>query len=68
MEQYYYNHMDKQKQAVYHKILQGIMGLDDEFQVPLLEGEDLEEVIKQKKFDMTISTLMISIFLWIMSH
>ena len=44
MEQYYYNHMDKQKQAVYHKILQGIMSLDDEFQVPLLEGEDLYNV------------------------
>jgi hypothetical protein len=24
MEQYYYNHMDKQKQAAYHAMLQGI--------------------------------------------
>ena len=51
MEQYYYNHMDKQKQAVYHKILQGIMGLDDEFQVPLLEGEDLYNVFFQLRLD-----------------
>ena len=51
MEQYYYNHMDKQKQAVYHKILQGIMSLDDEFQVPLLEGEDLYNVFFQLRVD-----------------
>ena len=51
MEQYYYNHMDKQKQAVYHKILQGIMSLDDEFQVPLLEGEDLYNLFFQLRLD-----------------
>ena len=32
MEQYYYNHMDKQKQAAYHGILQGITSLADEIQ------------------------------------
>ncbi len=31
MEQYYYNHMNKQEQAAYHGILQGISGLADEF-------------------------------------
>ena len=36
MEQYYYNHMDKQKQAAYHGILQGITSLADEFQIPAL--------------------------------
>ena len=36
MEQYYYNHMDKQKQAAYHSILQGITSLADEFQIPAL--------------------------------
>ena len=41
MEQYYYNHMDKQKQAAYHAMLQGIRGLADEFQIPALEGEEL---------------------------
>ena len=34
MEQYYYNHMDKQKQAAYHTMLQGIRSLADEFQIP----------------------------------
>lgn len=34
MEQYYYNHMNKQKQAAYHAMLQGIRGLADEFQIP----------------------------------
>lgn len=37
MEQYYYNHMDKQKQAAYHAMLQGIRNLTDEFQIPALE-------------------------------
>ena len=37
MEQYYYNHMDKQRQAAYHGILQGITSLADEFQIPALE-------------------------------
>lgn len=44
MEQYYYNHMDKQKQAAYHSILQGITNLADEFQIPALDGEDLYNV------------------------
>lgn len=44
MEQYYYNHMDKQKQAAYHGILQGITSLADEFQIPALDGEDLYNV------------------------
>ena len=44
MEQYYYNHMDKQKQAAYHAMLQGIRGLADEFQIPALEGEELYNV------------------------
>ena len=41
MEQYYYNHMNKQEQAAYHGILQGISGLADEFQIPALDGETL---------------------------
>ena len=38
MEQYYYNHMNKQEQAAYHGILQGLSGLADEFQIPALDG------------------------------
>ena len=44
MEQYYYNHMNKQEQAAYHGILQGISGLADEFQIPALDGETLYNV------------------------
>ena len=51
MEQYYYNHMDKQKQAAYHGILQGIASLADEFQIPALDGEDLYNVFFQLRLD-----------------
>ena len=51
MEQYYYNHMDKQRQAAYHGILQGITSLADEFQIPALDGEDLYNVFFQLRLD-----------------
>ena len=51
MEQYYYNHMDKQRQAAYHGILQGITSLVDEFQIPALDGEDLYNVFFQLRLD-----------------
>lgn len=51
MEQYYYNHMDKQKQAAYHGILQEITGLADEFQIPALDGEALYNVFFQLRLD-----------------
>ena len=46
MEQYYYNHMDKQKQAAYHSILQGITSLADEFQIPALRRDINIVIIK----------------------
>ena len=51
MEQYYYNHMDKQKQAAYHGILQGITSLADEFQIPALDGDALYNVFFQLRLD-----------------
>lgn len=51
MEQYYYNHMDKQQQAAYHGILQGIKNLSDEFQIPALDGETLYNVFFQLRLD-----------------
>ena len=51
MEQYYYDHMDKQKQAAYHGILQGITGLADEFLIPALDGEALYNVFFQLRLD-----------------
>jgi len=43
--------MDKQKQAAYHGILQGITSLADEFQIPALDGEDLYNVFFQLRLD-----------------
>lgn len=51
MEQYYYNHMDKQQQAAYHGILQGITNLSDEFQIPALDGETLYNVFFRLRLD-----------------
>ena len=51
MEQYYYNHMNKQEQAAYHGILQGISGLADEFRIPALDGETLYNVFFQLRLD-----------------
>ena len=51
MEQYYYNHMNKQEQAAYHGILQGISGLADEFQIPALDGDALYDVFFQMRLD-----------------
>ena len=51
MEQYYYNHMDKQKQAAYHAMLQGIRNLADEFQIPALDADSLYNVFFQLRLD-----------------
>ena len=49
MEQYYYNHMNKAQQAAYHSILSGVKNLADEFQIPALEGEELQYLFDKKK-------------------
>ena len=41
MGPYYYQQMNKQRQVVYHAILQGITALADEFQIPAIEGAEL---------------------------
>ena len=51
MEQYYYNHMNKAQQAIYHSILSGVKNLADEFQIPALEGEELYNVFFQMRLD-----------------
>ena len=51
MEQYYYNHMNKAQQAAYHSILSGVKNLEDEFQIPVLEGEELYNVFFQMRLD-----------------
>ena len=44
MEQYYYNRMNKIEQAVYHALYQGFLNIDEEIQIPRLEGEALYNV------------------------
>ena len=51
MEPYYYQQMNKQKQAVYHAILQGITALADEFQIPAIEGPELYDIFFQLRLD-----------------
>lgn len=51
MEPYYYQQMNKQRQAVYHAILQGITALADEFQIPAIEGAELYDVFFQLRLD-----------------
>ena len=51
MEQYYYNHMNKTQQAVYHSILAGVKKFADEIQVPVLLAEELYNVFFQMRLD-----------------
>ena len=51
MEQYYYNHMNKTQQAVYHSILAGVKKFADEIQVPVLLAEELYDVFFQMRLD-----------------
>ena len=44
MEPFYYNHMNKNQQAAYRAMQQGLTNLSDEFQIPRLEGKDLSNV------------------------
>lgn len=51
MEPYYYQQMNKQRQAVYHAILQRITALADEFQIPAIDGSELYDVFFQLRLD-----------------
>ena len=51
MEPYYYTHMSKRCQAVYHNILQGVTALAEEFQIPALETDELYEVFFRMRLD-----------------
>lgn len=51
MEQYYYNRMNKIEQAVYHALYQGFLNIDEEIQIPRLEGEVLYNVFFKLRLD-----------------
>ena len=51
MEPFYYNHMNKNQQAAYRAMQQGLINLSDEFQIPRLEGKDLSNVFFELRLD-----------------
>ena len=51
MEPYYYSKMNKQKQIVYHSLMQGLTSLADEIKIPYLEGNELYDVFFQLRLD-----------------
>ena len=51
MEPYYYNHMNKQQQAVYHVMKTGIQSLAPSFPCPRMEGKELTDVFLKLRLD-----------------
>ena len=51
MEKYYYNHLDKQSQTIYHAILKGIQTMDTEILIPHCEAENLYNIFFQLRLD-----------------
>ena len=51
MEPYYYNHMNKQQQAVYHAMKTGIQSLAPSFPCPRMEGKELTDIFLKLRLD-----------------
>ena len=51
MEPYYYNHMNKQQQAVYHAMKTGIQSLAPSFPCPRMDGKELTDVFLKLRLD-----------------
>ena len=51
MEPYYYNHMNKRQQAVYHAMKTGIQSLAPSFPCPRMEGKELTDVFLKLRLD-----------------
>ena len=49
MEPYYYSHMNKQQQAVYHAMKTGIQSLAPSFPCPRMEGKELTDALFEKE-------------------
>lgn len=47
MEEFYYQKMDRQKQAVYHGMLQGVLQLADQIQLPRVDGKELYDIFSR---------------------
>lgn len=51
MEPYYYSHMNKQQQAVYHAMKTGIQSLAPSFPCPRMEGKELTDIFLKLRLD-----------------
>ena len=51
MEPYYYQHMTKPRQAVYHAMKAGFTALSPTFPVPRLENRELRDIFFQLRLD-----------------
>lgn len=51
MEQYYYNHMTKEEQNVYYKMMQGVNNLDTSILLPRLDIKDVQNVFFLMRLD-----------------
>lgn len=51
MEPYYYSHMNKAQQGVYHAMKTGITALEPSFGIPRLEGRELAEIFFKLRLD-----------------
>ncbi len=51
MEAFYYNHMDKGQQSAYYAIKTGLIAMESSFQVPFLEGRQLQDVFFKLRLD-----------------
>ena len=51
MEPYYYSHMNKQQQAVYHAMKTGIQSLAPSFPCPRMDGKELTDVFLKLRLD-----------------
>ena len=51
MEIYYYNHLNKQQQTVYHDLLKGLQALSPEILLPRCEAEELFNIFFQLRLD-----------------
>lgn len=51
MEQYYYNHMSKDEQTIYHRIMQGVNNFDTSILLPRLDIKDVHNVFFLMRLD-----------------
>ena len=51
MEPFYYNHMDKERQAVYRAMQQGLLSLADSFQISRIDGHALSDIFFELRLD-----------------